>query len=178
MIFNEEWINDVVKINPKYHKDDRGYFSEIYKSEHFDGLDIKPNFIQDNLSFSAKVNTVRGLHYQIEPYSQIKLVTVLKGRIWDVFVDLRKDSNSYKRYGYTELNEGGNSLLIPKGFAHGFCTLEPETLVMYKVDNNYSKDHERGIKWNDPLLNIPWPLIEESKLVISDKDKSLPGFEE
>ena len=168
----KEIFNDVYCIELDYHKDNRGYFSEIYKDEYFLKSKKVINFIQDNISFSKNKNTIRGLHFQDSPYEQSKYVTVLKGGIWDVFIDLRKDSKTYMDYGYIELYEGKSSLLIPKGFAHGFCTLEPDTLVLYKVDNQYSKDHENGIRWNDKALKIPWPKMKE-KVTISDKDRNL-----
>jgi len=172
----EEIFKNVYKFNIKKHIDDRGFFSEIYKNNDLLNSNISNTFIQDNLSFSKNINTVRGLHYQDEPFSQSKYVTVLKGKIWDVFIDIRNDSPTYLEYGFTELIAGESSLLMPKGFAHGFCTLEPDTLVFYKVDNPYSKNHEKGINWNDKSLNIPWPL-DKDEVTLSEKDKELPDLE-
>ena len=175
MLGTEEIFNDVYKINSKYHKDSRGYFAEIYNENALLDTSINNVFVQDNISFSENKNTIRGLHFQDKPYEQSKYVTVLKGSIWDVFIDLRKESKTYTKYGFIELNEGESSLLIPKGFAHGFCTLEPNSLVLYKVDNKYSKEHEKGIRWDDQFFNIPWPKLGE-KVIISDKDKNLSTF--
>ncbi|MBH11003.1 MAG: dTDP-4-dehydrorhamnose 3,5-epimerase [Candidatus Marinimicrobia bacterium] len=173
MIEIKEIFKDVFKFDHKLHKDDRGFFSEVYKVDNLKDKNISLNFIQDNISFSQKTNTIRGLHYQEAPYDQSKYITVLNGKIWDVFVDLRKDSSKYLQYGYTELSANESSLLIPKGFAHGFCTMEPNTLVLYKVDNLYSKDHEKGIIWNDKNLEIPWPL-NKNEVILSEKDKKFP----
>ena len=174
MIMKEKLLNGVYKLQLEIHKDRRGYFSEIYKKEFFEDLESQPHFTQDNLSFSTEKNTIRGLHFQKNPLAQSKLVTVLSGKVWDVFVDLRKDSSTYKQYGFLELHTGGCSLLIPKGFAHGFCTLEPETLVWYKVDNEYSQEHERGINWKDRTLDIPWPIASNASVIISERDNNLP----
>ena len=173
MLNKTEIFNDVYKCDLTTHTDQRGYFSEIYKKSDFSDIFNNVLFIQDNLSYSKKENTIRGLHYQLAPCDQSKYVIVLKGKIWDVFVDLRRDSSTYLEYGFTELNANQSSLFIPKGFAHGFCTLQADTIVLYKVDNYYSKDHERGIIWNDKSLNIPWP-INKDQVIISDKDMKLP----
>ena len=176
MIEIKKIFNDVYKIDQLYHKDDRGYFAEIYKDQRLIESGINNSFIQDNISFSKNKNTIRGLHFQSSPNEQSKYITVIKGSIWDVFVDLRKDSETYQEFGFIELLEGQSSLLIPKGFAHGFCTLESNTLVMYKVDNIYSKEHEMGLRWDDPFFDIPWP-IDSHEIFISDKDRELPFFE-
>lgn len=177
MIEIKEIFSDVFLINQLYHNDNRGYFSEIYSEKNLSDLGINNTFIQDNISFSKNKNTIRGLHFQSDPNEQAKYITVLKGSIWDVFIDLRKESKTYQKFGFIELFEGKSSLLIPRGFAHGFCTLEANTLVMYKVDNNYSKEHEMGLHWSDPFFSIPWPLKNE-EIFISDKDKELPFFED
>lgn len=170
MIHNE-LFGGVFKIDLDYHYDERGFFSEIFKENTINDLDLK--FVQDNVSFSKDENTLRGLHFQDSPFDQTKFVIVLSGLIWDVFVDIRRDSKTYMKIGFTELKEGGSGLLIPKGFAHGFITLRPNTLVLYKVDNYYSKPHEKGIRWNDKVLNIPWPKLSDD-IIISEKDKNLP----
>lgn len=176
MIKEKEIFNGVYKFELENHVDDRGFFSEIYKKTDLIEKINNGVFIQDNLSFSKNKNTVRGLHYQLEPFDQSKYIIVLKGKIWDVFVDLREDSPTFLEYGFTELNENQSSVLIPKGFAHGFCTMAENTLVLYKVDKFYSKQHERGIIWNDQSLNIPWP-VSEHDIILSDKDKELPSLE-
>ena len=177
MVEIKEIFNDVFIVDQPYHKDNRGYFSELYNKENLSELGISNAFIQDNISFSINKNTIRGLHFQCNPNEQAKYITVLKGSIWDVFIDLRKESKTYQKFGFIELLEGQSSLLIPRGFAHGFCTLETNTLVMYKVDNKYSQEHEMGLRWNDPFFDIPWPTNNQ-EIFISDKDKELPFFED
>jgi dTDP-4-dehydrorhamnose 3,5-epimerase len=135
---------------------------------------ICSDFIQDNQSFSASAGTVRGLHFQIPPFQQAKLIRVLRGKIFDVVVDLRRSSASYGRHISVELSgESDEQLFVPAGFAHGFCTLVDSTEIFYKVDSVYSSAHDRGINWLDPTLGIRWPL-EAAKAILSDKDKALP----
>jgi dTDP-4-dehydrorhamnose 3,5-epimerase len=154
----------------KKHGDGRGFFCESFKSKDFPGLD----FVQDNLSMSAAAGTVRGLHFQSPPFAQTKLVTVLRGAIFDVAVDLRRGSPTFGRWVRAELNaETLNQFLIPVGFAHGFCTLAPDTLVLYKVDAYYSPAHDHGVLWNDPALEIDWPVDREAA-ILSEKDRLLP----
>ncbi|WP_433945649.1 dTDP-4-dehydrorhamnose 3,5-epimerase [Paenibacillus sp. SN-8-1] len=153
-------------------EDERGFFTESYNQEAFAKLGITHDFIQDNHSYSASAGTLRGLHYQLQPKAQTKLVRVLSGAIYDVFVDLRKDSPTFGKWGEVILTSRNfRQVLIPRGFAHGFCTLVPHTEVLYKVDEVYSKEHDRGILWSDPALAIPWP---GTKLILSEKDKVHP----
>ncbi|USB34022.1 dTDP-4-dehydrorhamnose 3,5-epimerase [Paenibacillus sp. YPG26] len=153
-------------------EDERGFFTESYNREVFAKHGITYNFIQDNHSYSGPAGTLRGLHYQLQPKAQTKLVRVLSGAIYDVFVDLRKESPTFGKWGEVILTSRNfRQVLIPRGFAHGFCTLVPHTEVLYKVDEVYSKEHDRGILWNDPALAIPWPA---TKLVLSEKDKVHP----
>lgn len=150
--------------------DRRGCFFKSWRQSDHPGL----NFVQDNVSMSAEPGTVRGLHYQAPPYAQAKLVTVLRGAIFDVAVDLRRGSPTYGRWTGAELStENLSQLLIPAGFAHGFCTLEPDTVVHYKVDAYYSPAHEGGVLWHDPALAIAWPT-EPVRAVVSAKDQGLP----
>jgi dTDP-4-dehydrorhamnose 3,5-epimerase len=154
--------------------DRRGYFAETYVRRDFAAAGIDQEFIQDNLSLSRAAGTVRGLHFQVPPFAQAKLVRVLRGRIFDVCVDLRRSSPRYGRHAVVELAADTNDqLFVPSGFAHGFCTLEPDTEVFYKVDAVYSAAHERGIGWSDPALAIPWP-VAAGDATLSDKDASLP----
>ena len=159
----------------KIHKDDRGTFQETYNRDIFKSNGFEDDFIQDNLSFSKKRGTIRGLHFQKGEFAQSKLIYVLKGKILDVFVDIRKTSNNFGKYFSIEISSEDSFLYIPRGFAHGFCTLEDETSVLYKVDNLYNKDHESGLNWKDPNLKIKWPSFQQYYL--SEKDKSLPFFE-
>ncbi|SFI88617.1 dTDP-4-dehydrorhamnose 3,5-epimerase [Paenibacillus sp. UNC496MF] len=152
--------------------DHRGFFTECYCKPKFEAAGIAHDFVQDNHSYSAEAGTLRGLHYQLAPYAQTKLVRAIAGAIYDVAVDIRKGSATYGKWVGVILSESNKrQLLVPKGFAHGFCTLTPHTQVMYKVDQIYSKDHDRGILWSDPSLAIDWPA---TKVVLSDKDKTHP----
>lgn len=158
--------------------DSRGYFCETYARPAFNAHGIDHDFVQDNQSNSASAGTVRGLHFQLPPFAQTKLVRVLRGRIVDVVVDLRRSSPSYGRHLQVELGSADDAqLLVPVGFAHGFCTLEPDTLVFYKVDAVYSAAHDRGVNWADPKLSISWPVAQENA-ILSDKDRALPMFDD
>ncbi len=170
-------IAGVWLITPKRHEDQRGSFTETYSSRAFAELGIDCVFVQDNQSHSRAAGTLRGLHFQRPPKAQGKLVRVLRGRILDVCVDLRQSSSSFGRHVAAELSErDGNQIYVPAGFAHGFCTLEPDTDVAYKVDEHYAPDHDDGIAWNDPALAIDWP-VSPSDIVISPKDAALPPFD-
>ncbi len=165
-------VNDLIVIEPNVFGDHRGWFSESYNHEMFKQNKIYITFIQDNHSFSAQKGVLRGLHFQNHPKAQTKLVRCTRGRIWDVAVDLRKSSSTYlKWFGIEITAENHKMLLVPKGFAHGFITLEDNCEVQYKVDNVYDKSSDRSIKYNDPEIGIAWPKIE---LVLSDKDKNAP----
>ena len=154
--------------------DRRGWFAETYVRRDFAAVGIGQEFIQDNLSHSGVPGTVRGLHFQIPPFAQAKLIHVLRGCIFDVCVDLRRSSPRYGRHAAVELAaDTGEQLFVPVGFAHGFCTLEPETAVLYKVDVVYSAEHDRGMDWSDPALRIPWP-VGKAEAILSDKDAALP----
>lgn len=154
--------------------DPRGTFAETYVRRDFAAAGIAQEFVQDNQSHSNAVGTVRGLHFQIPPFAQAKLIRVLQGRIFDVCVDLRRSSPHYGRHVAVELAaKTEDQLFVPAGFAHGFCTLEPETAVLYKVDAVYSAAYERGIDWSDPALAIPWP-VAKGAAILSDKDAALP----
>tara|TARA_B100000212_G_scaffold308681_1_gene258575 strand:- start:3331 stop:3885 length:555 start_codon:yes stop_codon:yes gene_type:complete len=166
-------FSDVCRIAPELINDERGFFSEDYNKKKFDEIGITDNFIQDNISFSKHKNTIRGLHFQREPHEQSKLVKVVKGSIFDVFIDLRENSKYYQQYDSCLLKPDDGWIYIPSGFAHGFCTLEKDTIVSYKVNNYYNKNFDCGILWNDPFFSINWPLEIEAP-VISDKDVNLP----
>jgi dTDP-4-dehydrorhamnose 3,5-epimerase len=163
-------IEGVFIIKPKLFNDNRGYFTETYKLSDFEEHGIDTNFRQDNQSFSTK-GVLRGLHFQREPYAQGKLVHVVKGAIFDVAVDLREDSKTFGEYVSIVLTEENSEIFwIPEGFAHGFLALE-DSIVLYKATNEYNKDSESGVIWNDSDINIKWPFIPKE---ISDKDKSWP----
>lgn len=169
-------IPDVKHIRTSRVNDDRGSFSEIYVRPKFAASGLNYDFIQDNESISDRVGTVRGLHFQQPPFAQTKLVRVLRGRILDVAVDLRHWSPTYGQHVAIELSDSDDGqILIPAGFAHGFCTLEPDTVVTYKVDQVYSAAHDRGVRWNDPAINIRWP-VKSADAILSEKDRGLPAF--
>jgi len=165
---------DVLELQPDRFGDERGFFSEVYSKAEFRLHRLDYEFIQDNHSLSAERGTVRGLHFQIAPFSQTKLVRVIRGAIFDVAVDIRTGSPTYGRHVSAIISaEIWNQLLIPSGFAHGFCTLEANTEVIYKVDAGYSPDHDRGLMWNDPALRINWPVDADSA-ILSEKDRNHP----
>ena len=168
---------DAVKIvTPKLIEDLRGAFCETYNQECFAKHGIIANFVQDNQSASTAIGTIRGLHFQGPPAAQSKLVRVLKGRIFDVAVDLRRSSPSYGKWVAEEVSaENRKQVFIPVGFAHGFCTLEIDTHVFYKASAFYSPLNDLGIAWDDPDLGIDWP-VASSKVTLSDKDRRMPAF--
>lgn len=168
-------IEGLVILQPKIWKDDRGYFFESFRQDVFSKLNIDVNFVQDNQSLSQK-GTIRGLHYQIAPFEQGKLVRVVQGRVLDVALDIRKNSPTYGQYFALELSaENQTQFFIPPGFAHGFSTLEDNTIFCYKCTNYYSKANEGGVRFNDPALGIDWKV---EGLYVSDKDRELPLFAE
>lgn len=164
-------LNGVKLIVPDIYNDERGYFFESFNYEKYKNNDIDNEWIQDNESKST-YGVLRGLHYQLPPYTQAKLVRVIKGKVLDVVVDIRKNSNTFGRHISVELSEDNKyQLYIPRGFAHGFVVLSEEAIFSYKCDNIYMKSHEAGILYNDKDLNIDWK-IDLSKAIISDKDKN------
>ena len=167
-------IAAVKLLTPVRHVDSRGFFSEVFKEnvlrEH--GIDI--HFVQDNHSLSASKGVVRGLHFQIAPFAQAKLLRVTAGSMFDVAVDIRRGSPSFGRHIAVVLSATEwNQIFIPEGFAHGYCTLEPNTEVIYKVSAYYSPAHDRGLLWNDPALDIAWP-VSANDAIVSDKDRIHP----
>jgi dTDP-4-dehydrorhamnose 3,5-epimerase len=177
MPFIKTHISDLLVFEPKVFEDSRGYFFEAYNEEVFKAEGIHTKFVQDNQSRSS-YGVIRGLHYQMEPYSQAKLVRVLEGKILDVAVDIRKGSPTFGEHFAIELTaENKKQLMIPAGFAHGFSVLSEMAVVMYKCDRFYNKASEGGILFNDPVLNIDWK-ISDGKAIVSDKDLALPLFSE
>jgi len=167
-------IADVLMITPPRFGDTRGFFSEVFHARRFAEAGVVGPFVQDNHSLSGPRGTVRGLHLQIDPSAQGKLIRVTRGAVWDVAVDVRHGSPSFGRYVGAELSAANwRQLWIPPGFLHGFCTLEADTEVIYKVTAEWDRDAERGVIWNDPGLAIPWP-VDPADAVLSDKDKLLP----
>ena len=178
MTFTRTAIPDVVIIEPKVHGDSRGYFVETFVSNKLEEfLGYKINFCQDNESKSSK-GVLRGLHYQLPPHAQTKLVRVISGRVLDVAVDIRKNSPTFGKYVAVELSgENKKQLLIPRGFAHGFVVLEDDTIFAYKVDNYYSPECDRGIAFDDKNLNIDW-ILNHDELNLSAKDTKQPKLNE
>lgn len=174
MQITETEISDVLLLEPKVYRDDRGFFLETYREEHLEKVGLNIHFVQDNLSKSQQ-GTVRGLHYQIEQ-PQDKLIMVMEGRILDVAVDLRKNSPTFGKYISRELSsENKHQMFIPKGFAHGFSVLSNNARVYYKCSDYYYPEGEYGLYWNDPSLNIDWQVTDP---VISEKDQNQPKLSE
>lgn len=166
----------VLVLKPRRFTDPRGYFVETYNERAFREAGIATVFVQDNQSYSREQGTIRGLHFQLPPATQAKLVRVLRGRVFDVVVDLRVSSPTYGHWIAEQLSaEGGEQVYVPHGFAHGFCTLEADTEVTYKVDTYYAPALDSGIIWNDPTLNISWPIVPDAA-ILSDKDRKLGTF--
>lgn len=162
-------------LQPKVHEDARGYFFEAFRQDRFED-EVAPGirFVQDNQSLSRQTGTLRGLHFQLAPRAQAKLVRVLRGSILDVAVDIRPDSATFGQHIAATLSaENRAQLYVPTGFAHGFCTLEPDTEVFYKTSDYYSPEHDRGLAWNDPALEIDWRLSEMAA-TLSDRDRKHP----
>ena len=175
MQVNDLGLGGVVEIIPKKFGDARGFFSETYQRQRFIDAGIPQDWMQDNQSFSAEKGTLRGLHFQVAPVAQDKLIRVLKGVIFDVAVDIRNGSPTYGKWVSCELSaDKFNQLLIPKGFAHAFLTLVPDVEVLYKVSAPYSPECDRGVRWNDPAIGIDWPLEPGQQPILSGKDAAAP----
>ena len=178
MKFTRTEIEDVIIIEPKVHGDERGYFVETFRADKLEKfLGYKINFSQDNESKSSR-GVLRGLHYQLAPAAQTKLVRVIQGSVLDVAVDIRKNSPTFGKYVAVELSgENKKQMLVPRGFAHGFVVLQDDTTFAYKVDNYYSPENDRGIAFDDEALNIDW-LVEHKELNLSQKDTKQPKLSE
>ena len=170
----ETAIPEVKIVKPKKHGDHRGFFSETYNRRALAAAGIDIDFVQDNHSLSADTGTVRGLHFQVPPFAQDKLVRVVHGSILDVAVDIRRGSPTFGRHASAVVSAAEwNQILVPIGFAHGFVTLEPNTEVLYKTTDFYAPEHDRGILWNDPELGIEWG-VDDGRAILSDNDRALP----
>lgn len=166
----------VMVLTPRRFSDARGHFFEAYSEKTFAAIGITTRFVQDNQSLSVAKGTVRGLHFQLPPAAQAKLVRVLQGSVYDVAIDLRVGSPTYGQCdGATLTADGGEQIFVPRGFAHGFCTLEPDTVVAYKVDEFYAPASDSGLIWNDPTLGVRWP-VAACDAVLSDKDTTHGRF--
>lgn len=178
MQFEDTAIPAVKIVTPKKFGDARGFFSEVYKESDWEAAGLKYKFVQDNHSMSAPVGTLRGLHFQTAPFAQDKLVRVVRGRILDVAVDIRRSSPTFGKHVAVELSsENWRQLWVPIGFAHAFVTLEPNTEVLYKVTALYSPANDRGLAWDDPDLGIDWPVPPGGPL-LSDKDTKWPRLKD
>jgi dTDP-4-dehydrorhamnose 3,5-epimerase len=169
-------LDGVVELQPIRHGDDRGWFSEVWNEATLAELGVDISWVQDNEAYSSLVGTLRGLHFQIDPHAQDKLVRVLAGRVLDVAVDLRQSSPTFGQHVAVELSAKlGNQLLVPRGFAHGYCTLETDTVIGYKVSGFYSPECDRAVHWDDPEIRIDWP-VDATNAVLSGKDTQAPAF--
>ncbi|MBZ9845836.1 dTDP-4-dehydrorhamnose 3,5-epimerase [Mesorhizobium sp. CA10] len=167
-------LDGVLEIVPKRHGDARGFFSETWNAERFAEAGIDLAFVQDNHSYSAAAGVLRGLHYQLPPRAQAKLLRVIRGSVLDVAVDIRRSSPTFGKWEALEISaDKGNQVLVPQGFAHGFVTLVPHTEVLYKVTDTYSPGHDRSIRFDDPAIGIAWPEIAGG-FQLSDKDRNAP----
>ncbi len=174
MIFNEIPLKGAYTIEHITHKDNRGSFSTTYCKNEFSKAGISLEIDQSSFSFSEHLHTLRGMHYQAGEYAQDKLVKCVRGKILDVIIDIREDSETFGQFFKQILSEENNIMLwVPKGFAHGLLTLEPNSLVLYQLANFYHKPSDRGIRWNDPFFNIDWPVSDP---VLSEKDATHPNF--
>lgn len=175
MKIDETKLKDLIVIHPDVFGDNRGWFTESYNKQKYLALGIDNNFIQDNHSYSKEVGTLRGMHFQTGEFAQSKLIRCIRGRLMDICVDLRKDSPTFLQWDAIELSEENKlQLFVPKGFAHGFVTLTENVEIMYKVDAFYSKEHDSGIRYDDPQLNIVWQsILPNVEFILSDKDKQL-----
>lgn len=178
MEFRSFELEGLLEIIPRKIEDERGYFSEIFRLRDFAERAGPTGFVQDNQSLSARRGTIRGIHFQSHPAGQGKLVRCLAGRLLDVAVDLRRNSASYGRWISLELSpETNNQLWIPVGFGHAFCTLEPNSIVSYRVTGYYSPDHDKGVAWDDPDIGIDWPAFADPE-TLSAKDRKQPSLRE
>jgi len=176
MIFTKTTLNDALLIELEKMEDERGFFARSWDTKIFEELELDSKLVQCNISFSKKKGTLRGLHYQISPYEETKLIRCTKGKIFDVIIDLRPNSSTYKKWESFELSEQNHKLLyVPMGFAHGFESLEDNTEIFYQVSQFYIPNSEKGIHWNDPLFNIRWPIDVQ---VITKKDDSWEPFKD
>jgi dTDP-4-dehydrorhamnose 3,5-epimerase len=165
-------------MSPVKHGDQRGFFSETYSKAVLADVGIDIDFLQDNHALSVQSGTVRGLHFQVPPFAQEKLIRVARGAIFDVAVDIRVGSPTFGQHVSAIISaDAWNQILVPVGFAHGLATLEPNTEVIYKVSNRYSPEHDKGLFWRDPALGIDWP-VSETEAILSEKDKRLPKLSE
>jgi dTDP-4-dehydrorhamnose 3,5-epimerase len=175
MIFTETKLKGAYIIDVKRIEDERGFFGRSYCEKEFEEYGLNTNIVQTNVSYNKKKGTLRGMHMQITPYEETKLVRCTRGAIYDVIIDMRENSDTYKQWIGVELTaDNYRMLFVPEGFAHGFITLEDNSDVTYQVTQFYTPGSEKGIRWNDPAFNIEWPI---EPVVVSEKDQAHPDFE-
>jgi dTDP-4-dehydrorhamnose 3,5-epimerase len=176
MIFKPTSLLGAYVIEPQRHEDSRGHFARLFCEKEFAAHGFDTRVAQSSVSFSRRQGTLRGMHYQIAPFEEVKVVRCNRGGVYDVIIDLRRDSPTFKQHFAVELNEvNGKMLYIPVGFAHGFQTLAPDTEVFYQMSQFYSVDHARGVRWNDPAFEIEWPDADPT---ILERDRNYPDFEQ
>lgn len=174
MIFENLSLKGSYLLKLEKHLDERGFFARTFCSKEFEEKGLNNKFLQSSISYNIKKGTLRGMHYQVAPHEEVKLVQCVKGAIYDVIIDLRTNSSTYCQWVGAELNEdNGNLVYVPKGFAHGFQTLTDETVVYYQISDFYAPESARGVRWDDPAFGINWPIDEP---VISIKDSRLPDY--
>jgi dTDP-4-dehydrorhamnose 3,5-epimerase len=174
VIFSETELKGAFVIEPERLKDERGFFARTWCKQEFEGQGLNSNLVQCNISFNKRRGTIRGMHYQAMPFQEAKLVRCTRGAIWDVIIDLRFDSPTYKKWFAVKLTCSNHKMLfVPESFAHGFQTLENNSEVFYQMSEYYLPEHSRGIRWDDPVFSIKWP---ENQIIISDKDRQYPDF--
>jgi dTDP-4-dehydrorhamnose 3,5-epimerase len=174
VIFTDLDISGVFLVEPELHGDDRGFFARIWCQEEFKRRGLNDRLVQCSVSFNAKKGTLRGMHYQVAPYREAKLIRCSHGAIYDVAIDLRPESPTFKRHVGAELSAQNRKMLyVPEGFAHGFITLSDQTEVLYHISEFWSPAHARGVRWNDPAFGIKWPAQPE---IIADRDREYPDF--
>jgi len=174
MIFENLSLKGSCLLKLEKHLDERGFFARTFCSKEFEEKGLNNKFLQSSISYNSKKGTLRGMHYQVAPHDEVKLVQCVKGAIYDVIIDLRTNSSTYCQWVGVELNEdNGNLVYVPKGFAHGFQTLTDETVVYYQISDFYAPESARGVRWDDPAFGINWPIDEP---VISIKDSRLPDY--
>ena len=174
MFFSETALKGAFVIEPERHEDFRGFFARTFCRREFAEHGLEPDVEQSSISFNPRIGTLRGMHYQAAPCEEVKLVRCTMGRIYDVIIDLRPDSSTHRKHFAVELSaENRKMLYIPRGFAHGFQTLEDNAEVLYQMSDTYSPEHARGVRWNDPAFGIAWPAAER---IIHERDQSYPDF--
>ena len=175
MIFNETRLKGVFLIEIEKNEDDRGFFARSYCFREFEKYGLNPRVVQCNMSYNTKKGTLRGMHYQVAPHDEAKLVRCTMGSIYDVIIDLRRGSTTFKNHLGVKLSAVDRKMIfVPEGFAHGFITLQDNTEVFYQMSEFYAPDSARGFRWNDPAFQVEWPLVPA---VISERDRTYPNFE-